>query len=283
MSKFHINSKGVPAPYKATKGNCPFGGAESHYLSIEDAQGAADKMNSKEFGILGKTSSSYSDITDKINNNEVLNNLHEIPNHWKRRDAALKEVNEIVAEKMAQEFTPEINEAYQTFINDYREPDPWDNLRHYATNKGYFPRIVSSISDDFTKDNASKSINASPEENIKTHEERLSSLVSSDPINRINVMVEDKKMSKKKAKELIEGGISENANMNTKRIVEVWERANEALKNSNVKWETLEYDYEKYDNLNPEEKKEMRKYGFAKFYGEFNDGENVEKIKNSIK
>ena len=26
MTKFHINAKGVPAPCKAIKGNCPFGG-----------------------------------------------------------------------------------------------------------------------------------------------------------------------------------------------------------------------------------------------------------------
>lgn len=52
MSKFHINKHGVPAPCKATKGNCPFGGDESHFDTKEEAQSYADKVNSKEFGII---------------------------------------------------------------------------------------------------------------------------------------------------------------------------------------------------------------------------------------
>ena len=57
MSKFHINKHGVPAPCKATKGNCPYGGAtgnENHYDSLEEAQATIDAMNEQEFGILGK-------------------------------------------------------------------------------------------------------------------------------------------------------------------------------------------------------------------------------------
>lgn len=52
MSKFHINSKGVPSPCKATKGNCPFGGADSHYDTIEQAQKFADSKGEQEYGIL---------------------------------------------------------------------------------------------------------------------------------------------------------------------------------------------------------------------------------------
>lgn len=48
-NKYHVNSKGVPAVCKATKGKCPFGGADSHYDSIEVAQKAADEKNKKEF------------------------------------------------------------------------------------------------------------------------------------------------------------------------------------------------------------------------------------------
>lgn len=57
MSKFHINSKGVPAPCKAQKGNCPFGDADSHYNSVEQAQEIADKLNKKEYGILSEVNS----------------------------------------------------------------------------------------------------------------------------------------------------------------------------------------------------------------------------------
>lgn len=52
MSKFHINAKGVPAPCKAMKGNCPFGGADSHFDTAEAAQISADKSNEANHGIL---------------------------------------------------------------------------------------------------------------------------------------------------------------------------------------------------------------------------------------
>ena len=52
MTKFHINKHGVPAPCKATKGNCPLGGDDSHFNSKEEAQVAADKINAAEYGHL---------------------------------------------------------------------------------------------------------------------------------------------------------------------------------------------------------------------------------------
>lgn len=52
MSKFHINKHGVPAPCKATKGNCPLGGEEQHFESQEAAQEYADKVNAEKHGYL---------------------------------------------------------------------------------------------------------------------------------------------------------------------------------------------------------------------------------------
>lgn len=52
MSKFHINKDGVPAPCRAQKGNCPYGGEDSHYDSIEEAQIAANKINEQQHGLL---------------------------------------------------------------------------------------------------------------------------------------------------------------------------------------------------------------------------------------
>lgn len=52
MSKFHINSKGLAAPCRATKGICPYGGAESHYSSLEEAQASAERENEQKFGLL---------------------------------------------------------------------------------------------------------------------------------------------------------------------------------------------------------------------------------------
>lgn len=51
MSKFHINRKGVPAPCRATKSNCPFGGAEVHFDTVAEAEVAATERMTKEYGI----------------------------------------------------------------------------------------------------------------------------------------------------------------------------------------------------------------------------------------
>lgn len=52
MGKYHINKHGVPAPCKATKGNCPLGGEEQHFDSQEAAEEYAYSQNSQEFGVL---------------------------------------------------------------------------------------------------------------------------------------------------------------------------------------------------------------------------------------
>lgn len=41
---YHVNSSGVIAPCKASKGPCPFGGIENHYHSKEEAQTAYEKI-----------------------------------------------------------------------------------------------------------------------------------------------------------------------------------------------------------------------------------------------
>ena len=67
MSKFHINAKGVPAPCRAKEGNCPFGGMECHYNSIEEAQVAADRINEDEHGYLPPVQSLKDEYEKKFN------------------------------------------------------------------------------------------------------------------------------------------------------------------------------------------------------------------------
>lgn len=52
MSKFHINKHGVPAPCRAKPGNCPYGGDDRHFDTLEEAQKFADKENAEKYGIL---------------------------------------------------------------------------------------------------------------------------------------------------------------------------------------------------------------------------------------
>lgn len=74
MSKFHINKHGVPAPCKATKGNCPLGGNDSHFSSEEEAQTFVNNRMESEYGLLGGTPSpekmNYENIIEKINNGD---------------------------------------------------------------------------------------------------------------------------------------------------------------------------------------------------------------------
>lgn len=82
MTKFHINSKGVPALCYAQKGNCPFGGLDSHYDTLEKAQIIADKQNSENFGLLAKSNeTSYETI------GEISNNLQSYINEFNKKES----------------------------------------------------------------------------------------------------------------------------------------------------------------------------------------------------
>jgi hypothetical protein len=74
MAKFHINKHGVPAPCKAQKGNCPYGGEESHYNSQEEAQIAIDQINEEEYGVLGGLKKADNVVLElkKMANEELL-------------------------------------------------------------------------------------------------------------------------------------------------------------------------------------------------------------------
>lgn len=77
MTKFHINSKGVPAPCKATKDNCPFGGntgKKNHFDTAEEAQEFVDKQNEAKYGILSEPSKLKS-LSHKIGTENALNKI----------------------------------------------------------------------------------------------------------------------------------------------------------------------------------------------------------------
>jgi len=48
MAKYHVNSYGEPGACKATKRPCPYGGAEDHYPSKEEAAQAFEKKMENE-------------------------------------------------------------------------------------------------------------------------------------------------------------------------------------------------------------------------------------------
>lgn len=70
MAKFHINKHGVPAPCKAKPGNCPLGGDENHFNSMNEAQEHANKVNESSHGLLPG-------VTAKDKRNVSFNNWRE--------------------------------------------------------------------------------------------------------------------------------------------------------------------------------------------------------------
>lgn len=56
--RFHINKHGVPAPCRAQKGNCPYGGDDNHFATKEEAQIRADELNAEKYGLYSVNSGS---------------------------------------------------------------------------------------------------------------------------------------------------------------------------------------------------------------------------------
>lgn len=97
--KFHINKHGVPAPCRATKGNCPLGGDESHFDSKEAAQEYADKVNAENHGTLPGASQYEMEL------NEFENELDEVTTTERAAfDSSLTYENPKIREKLEKEF-----------------------------------------------------------------------------------------------------------------------------------------------------------------------------------
>lgn len=96
MTRYHINKHGVPAPCKAQKGNCPYGGNESHYDNLEDAQKAAAEKLESEYGIFKELKYNYdSSLKEKYPN---LNDyqLEKVQEYYDKELEIQKEVTDLV-------------------------------------------------------------------------------------------------------------------------------------------------------------------------------------------
>lgn len=65
MSKFHINDMGNPGPCSAAQGNCPFGGEEEHYNTINQAREAFERSKTEQMFSSLKRSSENQDLYSK--------------------------------------------------------------------------------------------------------------------------------------------------------------------------------------------------------------------------
>ena len=86
MTKFHISKHGIPAPCKAEKGNCPYGGEESHFNSLEEAQEFIDKRNEERYGLLNSV-----DERRKMDKHDREKEVADIPGYKKTQEDIYKE------------------------------------------------------------------------------------------------------------------------------------------------------------------------------------------------
>ena len=147
MAKYHINSKDVPSPCRAVKGNCPFGGdsgSENHYNSIEEAQAAADKINRSEFGILPSESTlkpairnSISDVDSSIEKNgshELSYEIDGFENEPLAIDGSISKIDDNTYEFNGVEKTPTMVEE------DFDEPEEYEE---YMEDPEYYEEEIS--------------------------------------------------------------------------------------------------------------------------------------------
>lgn len=148
MSKFHINKHGVPAPCKATKGNCPLGGDEQHFNSEEEAQAFINNQMESEYGLLGGTPS-----VPAVKNVTINHDFDDVfDDSWNERGM---QVTGIYSEDLKNAFDegPRENE------------EPWE--------KGYRD-LYGAIKDDadrIVKENGDPDFALIPEKNMKSHME----------------------------------------------------------------------------------------------------------------
>ena len=142
MSKFHINKHGVPAPCKATKGNCPLGGEERHFESQEAAQEYADKVNAEKHGMLpGVSSSNSKTITHTTDPNkfaEVFPDVYD-ESGFTQSGAILFEIQEsthvsrkIVEEVLPKEISDKVFNEKSKYINMIKEDDVAEHINRWA-------------------------------------------------------------------------------------------------------------------------------------------------------
>lgn len=121
MSKFHINKHGVPAPCRAQKGNCPYGGesgTENHYDSIEEAQSAADHTNKQNHGILpGLQEDDYEEVDYDFVEEE--------------RDRIFNDFSKVASNAFDNKVGKPDPDIYK-LSNDYDVKPPWKALEEYA-------------------------------------------------------------------------------------------------------------------------------------------------------
>lgn len=150
MSKFHINKHGVPAPCRATKGNCPLGGESQHFNSAEEAQAFVDNQMESEHGLLGRTPSvpAVKEVTINHDIDDVF------PDSWNNHGMQVTGI-----------YSDDLKEAFDKGPLENEDSSDWE--------PGY-RELYGAIKDDadrIAKENGDPDFALIPEKNMKSHME----------------------------------------------------------------------------------------------------------------
>lgn len=134
MAKFHINKHGVPAPCRATKGNCPLGGDKNHFDNLEDAWNYVTEKNKNEFGILSGINIVSEESQEDFRNKKF----------YERYNQGSGEFNQ-------KEFRSEINNFIsENLLDDVRENNPKNVLVETMGENGEY--VLSHYVEDELKE-----------------------------------------------------------------------------------------------------------------------------------
>lgn len=97
MTKYHINKKGLPSICRAKKGNCPFGGEDSHFPSKTAAQNHISELYKKQYGIISDNPKRLDSTQKRINKAIKFLDLEMVSNGL-YGEIPLKEMSPIVDE-----------------------------------------------------------------------------------------------------------------------------------------------------------------------------------------
>lgn len=108
MTKYHINKKGIPAPCRATKGNCPLGGEGEHFSNKEEAEKRAKQLLEKEYGLIknvdGALEKDFQNVYSRYEEGPFMVHVEYLKylgylNYTDNPEAVQKEFNETFGEK----------------------------------------------------------------------------------------------------------------------------------------------------------------------------------------
>ncbi len=190
MTKFHINKHGMPAPCKAEKGSCPYGGEESHFNNLEEAQEFIDIRNEERYGLLSSV-----DGRRKMDKHDRVREMADILGY----ERTVEELSKSITTQELKEMTSSIIRDYDLddYIDeDYETYEQFDQVSRFLGHELILTEMTNYLSGDEIHDSLDYierqwDLNFEKENEIDL-EEKFNNLVSdtNEVVKRLNEDVE---------------------------------------------------------------------------------------------